>query len=110
VGFRNLHNARAGVAVKPHAKLTVEADYNSFWLAHRLDGLYNEAGLLVARVPEGAPEAHVAHEASVQGVLTLRDGLAVGAGYGRWIPGSFWKTTTPGASQNFVYSSVTYRF
>jgi hypothetical protein len=110
IGYRNLHNARAGVAIKPHAKVTVEADYNSFWLAHRRDGLYSEAGALVARIASGAPDAHIAHEASVQGVLTIRDGLALAAGYGRWIPGSFWKATTPGASQDFVYSSMTYRF
>ena len=30
--------ARVGVAQKPHPKVSVEADYNSYWLAHRRGG------------------------------------------------------------------------
>jgi hypothetical protein len=110
IGFRNMHNARFGFAQKPHPKLGIEADYNSYWLAHRRDGLYNAAGALVARIASGAPAAHVAHEANVLVSYTPRAGVMLGAGYGRWFPGGFWRAATPGAPQNFAYSQVVYRF
>jgi hypothetical protein len=110
VGFRNLHDARVGVTEKVNARLTVEADYNAFWLAHRRDGLYNAAGLLVARVPGGASSAYVASEFDVVANFTVREGVTLGAGYGHWFPGAFWTEATPGANQNFVYTQVTYRF
>ena len=75
VGLRNLHNVRFGVTQKPHARVSVEIDYNSFWLAHRRDGLYTASGALVARQPAGAADAHVAHEADVQVNYTPRDGV-----------------------------------
>jgi hypothetical protein len=113
IGFRNMHNARFGVTQKPHAKVTVDVDYNSYWLAHRRDGLYNAAGVLVARIAAtaaGASGAHVAHEANILASYALRDGMTLGAGYGRWFPGAFWKAATPGASQSFAYTQVIYRF
>lgn len=110
VGYRNLHHTRIGVAQKPHPKLSVEVDYNSFWLAHRRDGLYSAPGLLVARIAGGAQSAHVAHEADIQVNYTPRDGVTLGAGFGHWFPGGFWREATPGAAQNFVYTQLTYRF
>ena len=50
-----MHNARAGVFFKPHARVTVEADYHSFWLAHRRDGLYDAGGNLVRVAERGRP-------------------------------------------------------
>lgn len=110
VGYRNLHNVRGGVVQKPHPRLTVEVDYNSFWLAHRRDGLYAASGLLVAKVAGGAGEAHVAQEADVQLTYAPRDGVTLAGGYGHWFPGAFWKAATPGSSQDFVFAQLTYKF
>jgi hypothetical protein len=110
VGWRNIHNARIGAILKPHAKLTLEVDYHSFWLAHRRDGLYNAGGALVARVPGGAAGSHVAQEADVQLTWSIFENVSFGAGYGHWFPGSFWKQATPGASRDFVYTMAAYRF
>jgi hypothetical protein len=110
IGLRNMHNARFGVTQKPHPKVTVDVDYNSYWLAHKRDGLYNAAGVLVARIPAGAPGSHVAHEANALVSFAVRDGLTVGAGYGYWFPGAFWKAATPGAGQSFAYTQFAYRF
>ena len=109
-GLRYGDSSRFGVVAKPHPRVVLEAAYSSFWLAHRRDGLYNAAGALVARIPSGAPDAHVAQEVDVQVAYTLRDGIALGAGYGHWIPGAFWKAATPGSAQDFVYTQITYRF
>ena len=110
VGLKNMHNARAGVILKPHARVTLEADYHSFWLASRTDGLYDAGGNLVARVPTGAATSHVAQELDVQLSLTVAPGVTFGAGYGHWIPGGFWREATPGAARDFAYSFVTYKF
>ncbi len=110
VGLRNIHVARVGVTVKPYARLTVEADYHSFWLAHRRDGLYDASGALLARVSTGASGAHVAQEADLVATCAVATNVSVGAGYGRWLPGAFWKHATPGSSRHFTYSFVSYRF
>lgn len=110
VGLRNIHNTQVGSIWKPNSKLSVQVEYHSFWLAHRRDGLYNAGGALVAILPNGAPGAHVAQELDLQVQYNFRPGVTFGGGYGHWIPGKFWKAATPGSSQSFGYSFLTYRF
>lgn len=110
IGYRNLHHTRLGFAQKPHPKVSVELDYNSFWVAHRRDGVYSAPGLLVGRVAGGAASSHVAEELDVQVNVALRDGVTLGAGYGHWFPGGFWREATEGAAQDFFYTQLTYRF
>lgn len=110
VGLRNIHDARAGLTLKPTSRLTVDVDYNSFWLAHRRDGLYDASGALVARVLSGAAGSHVAQEADVQATYAVSPSVSLGAGYGHWFPGEFWTAATPGTRRNFVYSFASYRF
>lgn len=110
VGYRNLQKIRLGATWKPHARATVDLDYSDFWLAQRRDGLYDAAGNLVARISTGAPSRHVARELDVQASFAIANGTTFGIGYGRWFPGDFWKTATPGAARDFVYTSLTYRF
>jgi hypothetical protein len=110
VGWKNMHDARVGISATPHPRLTLEADYHSFWLAEKRDGLYDAAGNLVARIPTGAPDSHVAQEADIQATYALSRQVSLGAGYGHWFPGAFWKAATPGASRDFVYSYFTYKF
>lgn len=110
VGWKNLHNARIGTSFKPHSRVTVAVDYNSFWLAHRRDGLYDAGSNLVARIASGAPDAHVAQEIDLQTSVSLTKRVTFDVGFGHWFPGAFWKTATPGAARNFAFSSVVYKF
>jgi hypothetical protein len=110
VGTKNIHALRAGASIKPTPRLTLDASYHSFWLAHRRDGFYDSAGALVARIPTGAPDAHVAQEADVEGTYAVATNVAFGAGYGHWFPGAFWRAATPGAGRDFLYTFVTYTF
>lgn len=110
VGLRNMHNAQVGTIWKPRSNLNVQLDYQSFWLAHRRDGLYNSSGALAAILPNGAPDAHVAQEVDLQVQYNFRPGVSFGSGFGHWIPGAFWKAATPGSPQTFAYSFMTYRF
>lgn len=110
VGYRNLRKVRAGATWKPHGRVVVDLDYSDFWLDEARDGLYDAAGNLVARIPAGAASKHVARELDIQAGINVAPGTTIGVGYGYWFPGSFWKAATPGASRDFVYSSLTYRF
>ena len=110
VGYRNMHKFRVGATMKPHTRVTVDVDYSDFWLAQARDGLYDVGGNLVARIITGAPSRHVAREFDVQSNIAVANGVTLGIGYGHWFPGDFWKAATPGASRDFFYTSMTYRF
>ena len=110
MGWKNLHKYRIGATMKPHSRVTIDFDYSDFWLAEAKDGLYDVGGNLVARIVTGAPDRHVAREFDVQSNITVANGVTLGVGYGHWFPGEFWKAATPGASRDFFYTSLTYRF
>lgn len=110
VGFKNIHKVRLGATMKPHSRVTVDVDYSDFWLAEAKDALYDAGGNPVARILTGAPSRHVAREFDVQSNILVANGVTLGIGYGHWFPGDFWKAATPGASRDFFYSSLTYRF
>lgn len=105
-----MHDVRLGISTRPHPRVTLLVDYLSFWLADRRDGIYDAGGNLVARISTGAPASHIAQEADVQATVSLAPNVSFGAGYGHWFPGRVWKAATPGASRDFVYTMITYRF
>lgn len=110
VGWRNIHNARAGVEVRPTPKWLVAGSYHSWWLASRTDALYSASGALVARSPAGAAGRHVGQEIDGQVSYTYSPQLQIGGGYAHLIPGEFLKNTTPGRSYRAPYVMVTYVF
>ena len=110
VGWKNVHNVRAGVELKPSPKLTMSSSYHSWWLAETRDGLYNAGGALVARVATGAGGRHVGQEANVQGVYVVNGQMQIGGGYAHLFPGTFLKNATPGKSYKIPYLMVTYLF
>ena len=110
VGWKNIHDARAGVEIKPAAKWQLAGSYHSFWLASAADGLYGASGALVTRSPTGIVGRHVGQEIDGQLAYAYSPQLQIGAGYAHLIPGEFLKTTTPGHSYNFPYVMATYVF
>jgi hypothetical protein len=110
VGLRNMHDVWVGSTWKAHKKLKFQLDYHSIWLAKRRDGLYNAGGNLIARVATGAKSNHVAQEVDIRANYSLGLGVDLEGGYGRWIPGDFWKEATMGAKVSFAYSMLTYKF
>ena len=110
VGLRNIHNLWIGSAWQSTKKLRFQLDYHSFWLAKRRDGLYSAGGALTARIATGAKSNHVAQEINLRTNYSLRPGLALEVGYGRWLPGGFWKEATMGAKLSFSYMMLTYKF
>jgi hypothetical protein len=110
IGWRNIHDARAGVEIKPAAKWQVGGSYHSFWLASPTDALYSASGALVTRSPDGIAGRHVGQEIDGQLAYAYSPQLQIGAGYAHLIPGEFLKSTTPGHSYNFPYVMATYVF
>jgi Alginate export len=110
VGWRNLHDTRAGFETKLSPKLALTGFYHSWWLADTHDGLYNVAGALVVRVPRGTAGKHIGQEADFQAVYALNNLVQIGGGYGHIFPGTFLKNTTPGKAFDFSYLMVTYLF
>jgi Alginate export len=110
VGWRNVEHGRAGVELKPTAKLSMSGSYHTWWLANAHDGLYSASGALVARVANGTAGRRVGQEADVQAVYPLSPQMQLGVGYAHIFPGTFLKKATPGKPYNFSYMMLTYLF
>ena len=110
VGWRNIHDIRAGVEYKATGKLTLTGFYHSWWLASRTDALYNAAGAAIVKVANGSAGRHVGQEADVQMTYTLNATTSIGAGYANIFPGTFLKNATPGKQYRVPYVMLTYSF
>ncbi|HEY3042438.1 MAG TPA: alginate export family protein [Vicinamibacterales bacterium] len=110
VGWKNIHDARAGVEIKPSAKWQLAGSYHSWWLASATDGLYSASGALVARSSAGSAGRHVGQEIDGQLTYAYSPQLQIGGGYAHLIPGEFLKSMTPGHSYNYPYVMATYVF
>jgi hypothetical protein len=110
VGWKNVHDTRAGVETKLSKKLAFTGFYHSWWLADTHDGLYNAPGALVVRVPSGTAGKHIGQEADFQAVYALNNLVQIGGGYAHLFPGTFLKNATPGKAYDFSYLMVTYLF
>ena len=107
VGWKNIHDLRAGLEFKPRATLAMSGGYHSYWLANNRDALYSAAGAVVGRIATGAPSRHVGQELDVQATYTPSARVQVTGGYAHLFTGAFLKAATPGEAYNFPYVMVT---
>lgn len=110
IGWKNIHHARAGVEFTPVRNLPVTANYHSWWVAEKHDGVYTALGVPLARVAGGAASRHVGQEIDAQVARALMPQLQVAAGYAHIFTGAFLKEATPGASYSYPYVMATYVF
>ena len=111
VGWRNLKNLRLGAELKPHAKLGLQFDFHSFWLASRQDALYSPAGRLsVTPPPGGARDAKIGNEVNALFKVAVTKTFSLGGGLGYLFPGPFLKANTPGQGHTYSYLFTTYKF
>lgn len=110
VGWKNIHDLRAGVEFKPIPKISAAVFYHSWWLASPTDALYNAAGNATVRVASGTAGRHVGQEASIQGTYALSAMTSIGAGYANVFPGTFLKNATPGKQYRSPYVMLTHSF
>jgi hypothetical protein len=107
VGWKNIHHARAGLEFKPQPRLSFAGGYHSFWLASARDALYNAGGVVLARIPTGAPDRHVGQELDIQATFTPSARIQLHGGYSHLFTGAFLKAATPGESYSGPYVMVT---
>jgi hypothetical protein len=107
VGWKNIHDLRAGLEFKPRATLAMSGGYHSFWLANSHDALYSAAGAVLGRISGGAPSRHIGQELDVQATYTPSARVSVTGGYAHLFTGAFLKAATPGKAYNFPYVMVT---
>ena len=110
VGWRNIRHLRAGVEFTPLKHLPIVANYHSWWLNEKRDGLYSAAGALLARVAAGAASGPVGQEIDIQATRFVTPQLQLAAGYAHVLPGKFLRQATPGASSSHPYVMATYVF
>jgi len=110
VGWKNIHDLRAGVELKATSKLTVSGSYHSWWLASPKDALYNAAGAAIVKDATGASGHHVGQEADIQMTYALKSTTSIGGGYANIFPGTFLKNATPGKQYRIPYLMLTYSF
>ncbi len=109
IGWRNVSDVRAGVQLKPTAKLNLSLDYFSFWLASRRDHLYAVSGSIAVRSPVGgAVDSHVGQEVDATMIWKPAAHTTFGAGFGYFFIGSFLRETTPGHRHTFGYLLLNY--
>lgn len=109
VGWKNIHDVRAGVEFKATKKLSLNSFYHSWWLASTKDSLYNSAGTSIFKVAAGAGR-FVGQEADVQTTYAIRSDLSLAGGYGNIFPGTFLKNASPGKQYHFAYAMATLSF
>ena len=108
-GWRNIHDAMAGVEWKPHRKWKFNLDYHSFWLATRRDFLYTEGGVAFFRNP-AATKNHIGEEIDLQAVYLFSRQLQLGLGYGYLMPGPYLKDSSRGFAASAPHVMWNYKF
>jgi len=109
VGWRNIHDLRYGIELKPRPVWTLLANYHNWWRASARDGLYNAAGTLTVQ-PRNIASRHIGQEVDFDALWTVTTHTQVGAGIGHLFPGAFLKQATPGHSFTYPYLLLNYIF
>jgi len=109
-GLRNLHDLRLTAAVKPHAKLTLEADYHRFLLAARRGPWKSATGRLLGFDPTGEAGRDIGQEVDFTARLPVQKHVSLLAGYSIFQPGRFAVRTRGPETHHFGYIQTTVRF
>jgi len=107
VGWRNIHDLRAGLESKPRPAWTINANYRNWWRASARDGLYNSGGTLVVAAG-GTTARHIGQEIALDAAWALTKQTQLGAGLGHLFPGAFLKQATTGRAYTYPYLLVNY--
>lgn len=111
LGEENIKDLKPGFDFRPREKMRLYFYESNLWLASKYDSLYDSTGAVLVKVPKGgAPSTQIGREADLYGTYDINPRLQLGAGFGRLMAGSFLKKTTPGASVDYPYISVDYKF
>lgn len=111
VGLRNIRNLRVGGRVLLWGNATFAADVHTFRLARKTDHLYNVAGAVTVRAPEGgAADARVGEEVDLSFSVPVTGTVTAAGGVGHMFPGPFLEANSPGEGHTFAHLALAVRF
>lgn len=110
VGWRNIHDVRGAVEVKPHKAVGAALSYHTWWLANAHDALYAAGGAVIARRSDGAFGRRVGQEIDLSGSWAINKQISLAAGVGHIFPGEFLRRATPGVGYTFPFVMLGYTF
>ena len=90
--WRNLHDPRISLSLKPVKKLTCSVDYHGFWLADTHDYFYPQSGAGRSKLGYGRNAGYnsfVGSEIDVELNYAFANWLGFRGGYGHFFPGSY---------------------
>lgn len=117
-GWRNLHDARAIVSIKPVKKVEVSVSYHAFWLADTSDYWYRSNGnsTLRTKTPAGDDVRRVGADNFAGQEVDLfvrwspREYLKFDAGYSHFFAGNYLSDTGTSDDADFGYVQATLKF
>jgi hypothetical protein len=110
-GLRNLHDFRATASARPHARVTVQADYHRFLLASPRGPWKNAGGRVLGFDPTGSSGRDLGQEFDLTvSVPVWEQRLTFSGGYSLFLPGRFVVRTRGGETHHFGYLQTVVRF
>ncbi|HZT39214.1 MAG TPA: alginate export family protein [Bryobacteraceae bacterium] len=109
IAWRNIHDAMLGLDWKANARMRLQLDYHSFWLADLRDALYTESGTPLIRNPN-APSKRIGAEIDLQASYKVNERLQFGGGCAHLFPGPYLRASTKHSGATAPYVMWTYSF
>jgi hypothetical protein len=117
-GWRNIHDARFEVNLKPVRKLSLDLHYHAFWLADTNDYWYRSNGIstLRTKTPAGADVRgiktgnYAGQEADAIISYDLTKSLKLQTGYAHFFAGDYLVNTGPHSDADFGFLMTTFTF
>ena len=116
--WRNLHDARLQLNVRPAKCIDIELDYHAFWLAETTDYWFRSNGLTTLRTktPDGrdvrtiGADHFAGQEIDAVVKWTAAEWLAIDVGYSHFFPGEYVRETGTSDGADFVYAQAVLKF
>jgi len=111
--WQNLQNAMVSFRVAPLKDVTMQVDYNAFWLADTNDTWYRANGLTAVRPLNAAAKSagdYCGSEVDFIVKWKVNRFLSVQGGYSHFIAGDYLKSTGFSSDANFAYMQATIKF
>lgn len=116
--WRNLHDARLQVTVRPEKDLEFGLDYHAFWLADTHDFWYRANGIatLRTRTPDGRDVRTIGarnfagHEIDLTVSYNLTENIKLQTGYSHFFAGDYLSDTGADSDADFGYVMTTFSY
>ena len=106
--WANLRDAEIDFSFRPHRAVSVHVEYHRFALDQPADAWYTTGLKPYRRDPAGRSGTALGGELDFRAVWTLWRHLELMAGYGRFSPGAFVKSTGPAAPAHWSFVQSAY--